>query len=411
LLNALVPMFVAGSLLMTIDPPFYFCWAAATYALSHALDGRRWAWWIAGLLVGIGALAKLASLAWLPAMLLFLALDRPAWLKTRGPWLAVAIALACTTPIVAWNAKHDWVTFRHVARQTGVTDAGERSGFPARAGEFVGGQIGVLGPVALFMVGGVIYAFGRGGAADPQRRSLRMLAVFGVSFLAAVSLLTTRTKVQANWPAPAYFTLMILAGYFLATRLRHPPAWRRWRWWLWATVVFGVTMQPLVHDFSLAYPLLSGVIGERFEPARIDPTVRLRGWEEVGQAVSAELAAMPPGSFVLCDDYQQTALLAFYLRGQPITYCAGSYYRVPKRMTQYDLWPDRRLEAPALLGRDAVVIGKGGGIHPDVRTAFEQVERLPPIEVTAGGVVVRSVTPYRCRGFGGMTRPAGERVY
>src|SRR4051794_29176003 len=27
LLNGLVPMFIAGSVLMTIDPPFFFCWA------------------------------------------------------------------------------------------------------------------------------------------------------------------------------------------------------------------------------------------------------------------------------------------------------------------------------------------------------------------------------------------------
>src|SRR3954467_14182626 len=31
LLNHIVPMFVPGSILMTIAPPFFFCWAAATF--------------------------------------------------------------------------------------------------------------------------------------------------------------------------------------------------------------------------------------------------------------------------------------------------------------------------------------------------------------------------------------------
>jgi 4-amino-4-deoxy-L-arabinose transferase-like glycosyltransferase len=430
-LNALVPMFVAGSLLMTIDPPFFFCWATATYAFTftgvfsckqnertaggHFVRGSILAWIVAGLFVGVGALAKLAALAWLPAMLLFLALDRASrpLLKTAGPWLAVAIALACTTPIVAWNAKHDWVTFHHVGRQTGVAGVDDdRSTLPTRVGEFVGGQIGVLGPgVVLFMIGGVVLAFGRRGGADPNRRALQMLAVFGVGFLAGVGLLMMRSKVQANWPAPAYFTLMILAGYFLATRLQNLQTWKPWRWWLWGTVAFGLIMQPIVHDFSLTYPLLQRVMGDRFEPSRIDPTARLRGWEEIGRHVSAELSTMRSGTFILCDDYQQTALLAFYVDSQPITYCAGSYYTRPKRYTQYDLWPDRRLDAPELLGRDAIVIGKGGGIHPDIKVAFERIEPMPPIDIMARGVKVRSVTPYRCFGFRGMQRPAGKGVY
>src|SRR5688500_2936661 len=37
LLNALVPMFIAGSVIMTIDPPFFFCWAVATYLAVPAL--------------------------------------------------------------------------------------------------------------------------------------------------------------------------------------------------------------------------------------------------------------------------------------------------------------------------------------------------------------------------------------
>src|SRR6185436_4469385 len=37
LLNHIVPMFVAGSLLMTIDPPFFFCWAMATYFAAIAI--------------------------------------------------------------------------------------------------------------------------------------------------------------------------------------------------------------------------------------------------------------------------------------------------------------------------------------------------------------------------------------
>lgn len=408
LLGSLIPLFIAGGFLMTIDPPFYLCWGLASYLLTFAVPAlvsgersdRHWGAWIAiGLIVGIGALAKLASLVWLAAMLLVLAVDRSLRpvLKTGGPWLAVAIALACTTPIVAWNARHDWVSFRHVARQTGLTATDDKSNLPGRVGEFLGSQAGVVGPVGVFMIAGALYAF---RADNPHRRALRMLAVFGVSFFAACFLLSFLTKVQGNWPAPAYFTLAILAGYFLATQ--------RKEWigrWLQVCIVYGVILHPLLHDFSLAYPLLKRLSRE---PAKLDPSARLRGWREVGERVSADLR---PGEFILCEDYQQTALLAFYTAGRPITYCAGSYYARPKRLTQYDFWPDRRLDSPDLIGRDAVLIGKGGAIHPDVAAAFERVEKLSPIEVVHRGVKVRSVTPWRGYGFKGMHRPAGQRVY
>jgi hypothetical protein len=143
----------------------------------------------------------------------------------------------------------------------------------------------------------------------------------------------------------------------------------------------------------------------------MDPTNKLRGWKELGQYVSTELKTMRPDTFILCDDYQQTAELAFYVDGQPITYCAGTYYSSPKRHTQYDVWPDRRLDAPQMRGRDAIVIGKGGGIHPDIVKAFERVERLPTLDILSHGERVRSVTPFRCYGFKGMTRPSGPGTY
>jgi undecaprenyl-diphosphatase len=163
LLCALVPMFVAGSVLMTIDPPFVFCWALATWlAIPAALDGRRWPWPLIGIVVGIGFLAKYAMLLWLPSAFLAMALDSRSrrLLRTAGPWLAVAIALTGTIPVLVWNARHGWPTLWHVLRQTGADGEG---GFrPANFLEFLGGQVGVLGPpIAVLMVAAVVFALSR----------------------------------------------------------------------------------------------------------------------------------------------------------------------------------------------------------------------------------------------------------
>ena len=48
LLNHFVPMFVAGSVLMTIDPPYFFCWGGARIcrdcARSMGSRGRGCLW-------------------------------------------------------------------------------------------------------------------------------------------------------------------------------------------------------------------------------------------------------------------------------------------------------------------------------------------------------------------------------
>src|SRR3954470_23610369 len=69
LIGAVVPMYAVGGTLMTIDPPFFFFWALATcLAVKAVLDGRRWAWPIIGVVVGLGFLTKYSMLLWVPSL-------------------------------------------------------------------------------------------------------------------------------------------------------------------------------------------------------------------------------------------------------------------------------------------------------------------------------------------------------
>ena len=86
-LTHLVPMFVAGSLLMTIDPPYFFCWGLASAFLALAtLEEKRWAWIGVGMALGVGTLAKYGMLIWPVGMVCFLLIDPASrkWLKTPG---------------------------------------------------------------------------------------------------------------------------------------------------------------------------------------------------------------------------------------------------------------------------------------------------------------------------------------
>src|SRR5881227_2337388 len=114
------------------------------------------------------------------------------------------------------------------------------------------------------LAGAMVHALGRQRSADPRERQIRYLLSIGLPLFVIVTIVSIWTNgAQPNWPAPAYFTLMILAAYFLSTRLADRQLWRPWRPWFWGTAIFGILCMPLAHDTSIAYPAMDR-IGKKF---------------------------------------------------------------------------------------------------------------------------------------------------
>ncbi len=430
LLGGIIPMFAAGGMLMTIDPPMYFFWALATcFAAVAIFDDRNWAWPVAGVVAGLGVLTKYNVLFWPLFVLLFLALDCTgrSKLKTAGPWVMTGITLLFLTPAVVWNIRHDWVSLRHVSTQIGASTATISS--RGNTLEFIGSQLAAINPaVAVLMAGAIAYVVGSWSRNDPRRRQIRYLTLIGGAWLIVCLLDSVVTKVQVNWPAPAYFTLLILTAYFIVNRWQTVQTWKPWRGWFYGAIAFGLAVQPIIHDLTMLYPVAGwvnrtfprkpGPDGKprlRVNPVALDMEHKLRGIADpFATTVDAELKSLPPGAFVLCEAYEDASELAFYVSGRPKTYFAGSYWTdieldgkpIRRRWTQFDLWPDRQLDRPELIGKDAVYVGTMA--YAPLRQSFDAVERRPDITVKIRGVDVVTWTVWKCHGFKGMHRPPGE---
>lgn len=88
--------------------------ASNRYVDIHA--HRLVTWLLLGLALGLSGLAKYTAV--LLALGVVLALCRSkgwSWLLQGGPWLAFAVALLCVTPVLYWNAVHDWASFVYQA--------------------------------------------------------------------------------------------------------------------------------------------------------------------------------------------------------------------------------------------------------------------------------------------------------
>ncbi len=404
-----VPMYIAGSFLMTIDPPFVLCWALATCFGVVALTGeKRWAFPVAGLFVGLGFLAKYACFLWFLGFFLFLLIE-PAyrkWLRTLWPYLAVLVAGVGGLPILIWSVRNGWISLKHV--EGDITASGfQWTNLP----EFLLGQAGLLSPpLFVILIAAIVMVVRRWG--DAALWPARYLLVIGGSFFLTVCGLTFKTVPQPNWPGPSWFTLVILAAWYIGQANLTVATWRRWRGFVAATGVIGLMVMAFSQNSAALYPTIDSI--HRYfkpgKPARIrsyDPSGRLRGWQQFGSAISDAMADMRPGTFLLAGEYQTAAEMSFYTRGQPLSYTIGTYLKHPGargRYSQYDLWADRSLEPDktTLLGKDAIYSGYW---FEEIEKSFEHVTKLPPVEVWVNGSLIYVHDLYRCEKFKGIKKP------
>jgi len=123
-------------------------------------------------------------------------------------------------------------------------------------------------------------------------------------------------KVEANWPGFGYFGAFILVSLFLSRSFLLIP-----------TYLFSLFLFILLH-FT---PLLDHMGLGRLLPPQRDPTKIGIGWSELGKVVSQIRKGEEK---VISPHYQISAELAFYVKGNPKTYCIN----LGRRMNQYDLW-------------------------------------------------------------------------
>lgn len=273
-----MPLLALGGLLATPDVPLVLCWTAGlVFAASD-----RWGW--VGVAAGLAMLSKYTGLLLLP----LLVLGRPAALRTRGPYLAAAVAFLVYLPNALWNLRHDYISWHFQLDH--VREPVSRLGFALA-------QLGLAGPVlGLAFVAWWAVAW-RGDAIERlcwwSSLPLMVLAIW--------------IGGEANWAAPA------LVGPAIGLA-RRGGAWARAAW-VGVGVSGALSVLVAVHA---VHPLVT---------LPTDPTDRLRGGRTLGSSVAAW--GVPA---VYTSRYQEAALIEFY-GGVPAIALPGA-----GRPDQYDLW-------------------------------------------------------------------------
>jgi hypothetical protein len=375
---ACMPLAQVGLSLATPDASLLLFWSLALAALVAVLRpqtsprARTLAWALTGLAFGAALSTKYTALLLLASAGIALIAQPPLRqiLATRGPYIALAIALLVFSPNLAWNATHGWTSFAYqLAHGLAV-----HRGSPLRhETQLLGGQIALVSPLLLAALAIPVYRALK-HREDPVRTTLAIIAA--VTWL-AFALSALRSAVEPNWQAPAYLSAIVLAASY--------EGCDRWRRLVRNGCVLGGVMTLLIYAHAIV----------PFVPLDVahDPTAAGFGWDALATHVdAARHAPYAPTStsaaaWIGGERYQEASELAFHLRDHPEAVTVD----VHGRPNQYDLWPQFSQRARA---GDRLVLVLGLYTLPDddqviaaLRPDFDSVSLRDVVALRRGAVV------------------------
>jgi hypothetical protein len=393
----LAPVFQFAGLVMTIDSPYVACWSVAALAAWRAFssNGPRVRWWLLlGAALGVGFLYKYTILLLLPGVLLGWFLARRSVGGASLPklsWAGIALALVAfaitASPVAIWNGQNGWPTVRHLLGHLGVeggdvkpsSSSGGASYSPVWTLELIAVQFVMMGALSAPLVGS-LYWLRRGEVPEAIRTGGRFLIGCAVPIFVFYIAVTFFARAEGNWPIAGFVTLIALAAGWIdrgiaglirtkyntspgGGKTRRTFAEDSWRACVGAGIVVGVLM--LRVDLFAKLPVIGPMV----------PIGRLIGGKEQAAHIDELRASMREKTglepLVLVQHYGQAGRIAYYLHDQPVVLCTSS--AMGGRVTQYDYWPDTKLNQPELAGRPGVLVG---GEEPQWRYFFDVTEPI-----------------------------------
>jgi dolichol-phosphate mannosyltransferase len=383
LLVQALPFFFLSGLLMTPDAPLAAAWAGSLYFLERALIGNQSrAWWFAGICLGLGMISKYSIALLGPVAVAFMVWDPQSrrWWARSEPYVAALLALAIFSPVIIWNAQHEWVSF---AFQTSRRLA-ETSQFALH--RLIGSIIVLITPTGLLAV--IAALLGRQvGEETPnagRRRRLFNLAILVP--IAVFALFSLRHEVKLDWTGAPWTAALPAMAYVMANRDLRAARFAQWVRAAWMPTI---VVMLLVYGAGLHY-LVFGLPGVGYDKHIEAIPV---GWRDLSAHVidTAKTYGKETGTeplIVGMDRYAIASELSFYGGARTATgFQTANSHLFGGMGLMYALW----LPPESQNGRNLLLVAWSPG-ELDDKFIRARVESLGPIEddvLMRDGVLIR----------------------
>jgi hypothetical protein len=374
-------MAAVGTMIVTPDAPLLVASSFVLFCLAKVLETGRGAWWLAvGVAVGAALTAKYTAMFFGAAILIWLVVVPKLrhWLVSPWPYLGGLVSLAIFSPVILWNADHQWVSFIKQLGRARIEDFR-----PAYIAELIPTQVAFATPLVFILGVMGLYALIRRRAGSAASRVL--IDVMVLTIVAYFVWHSLHARVEANWFAPVYPAFVVAAAV-----AAHLVAWQtRGQRTIdvclrWAAPVGILMFVALIVQANTGW--LSGY--------RRDATVRSVGvgWRELADGIEAARARVG-ASCVIAMDYGTTAWLSFYL--PPGTCVQQAIQRIR--------WVNFPQPAPEQLAGRLLFIDEAQlGLRPYVTSTFGHIEQVAQLTRTRGPLVIETYALYA------LSAPKGE---
>ena len=364
------------------DSPLLFFGLLTLWQSGEAILGdprqslKRWLF--VGLAFGAALLSKYHAVL-LPAGVALFALFTKEGRRiffTPGPYLAVAIGFALFSPVILWNVRHDWTSFRF---QGSRAVAGAVPVFHEGPLKWLLGPILYLFPwIWFWLVWEGFKQLGKLRSSSGIERLLffQALAPLGFFFVAACF----NRAVFFHWPLIGFVPLYPLVGAFWVKLKARFPLGFKLSVLGWTLALFAIDGLVLFHARTGLLPIPSGVK---------DVSREFSGWDSVAEELQRR-GLLEGRPLIVSPLWDESAQLAFALRNSDDVRCWHSF-----DARGFEFWshPDDTLGRTALL---IVVDDEAPELtRREYSPIFETFELAAEFTMTRGGTPFRKVTVYR----------------
>lgn len=370
------------SITIVPDSTLLFFWLLGIYAIKKSTDTGKFKWWmLAGVVLGFGLLSKYTAIILAGSIFLYLLFEgksRRYFLKPH-PYFAFILALVIFSPVIYWNAAHDWASFEfQFVERAENTKSITYKYFV----QLIISQLFLLSPLIFVWI--MKYtSFHLKRWRESQK--VRLLLFTGLPIIIFFTYTSFTSLVKMNWLLPGYLSLIILIGITQKEKLFELNILRK----------IGIGISLFIILLGHAVILIPNV------PLGDGNT--WSGWNAAAKKVYEYQKQLggPNNTFVFGNSYKAASLLKFYLPDHQETYSNNVY---GKPGLQYAFWSD----TDQLVGMNAIYVHDNRKEYKNdlkyIRNYFDEIQPIETLEFKAFGKTARKISIYLARNYHGKPK-------
>lgn len=367
-------IFALMGMAMLPDNPLMVAVLALVLVTHKLLQTNQLKYWLLlGLFVGLAALSKYTAVTIIASLILVLLVEkRWSWFTSKGLWLAIIIALLLISPILYWNAIHEWASFIY------QIDHGTKSSEwrLSRLLQTQAIQLVAYTPF-LFLMGWWMML----KPANYLQQNTRLLLLFSVPITLLFAWGSGYEKSLPHWVSLAWVLLIPIIVNFL-WQIRHKT-------WVKSVSLLHVVLMAiavLVIHSLLFKPWIAF-------PDHKNPLQGDHGWPQAAKtAIELQKAYTdnPKELPLFVSNWSYASHLTWYSRPQPV-------YITSSKQTQFEFWFGKPVN-----GMSGLLVAPHYEKNPPITGTtnhFESCKELKREDIKEAGAIIVTYYYYLCRNF------------